>query len=67
MSLVPDATGSDQLRREFSLWSSLAFAFAFISPIVALYGICGLALSAAGPALVGQVLSPNGGTTRSRV
>jgi amino acid transporter len=50
MSLVPDAAGSDQLRREFSLWSSFAFAFAFISPIVALYGIYGLALSAAGPA-----------------
>jgi amino acid transporter len=38
-----------QLRREFSLWSSFAFAFAFISPIVALYGIFGLALTAAGP------------------
>ncbi|MDF2823805.1 MAG: amino acid/polyamine/organocation transporter, superfamily [Mycobacterium sp.] len=37
------------LRREFSLWSAFAFAFAFISPIVALYGIFGLALSAAGP------------------
>lgn len=38
------------LRREFTLWSSFAFAFAFISPIVALYGIFGLAISAAGPA-----------------
>jgi amino acid transporter len=37
------------LRREFSLWSSFAFAFAFISPIVALYGIFGLAISTAGP------------------
>src|SRR3954454_8734480 len=37
------------LRREFSLWSSFAFAFAFISPIVALYGIFGLAVTAAGP------------------
>jgi amino acid transporter len=37
------------LRREFSLWSAFAFAFAFISPIVALYGIFGLAISAAGP------------------
>lgn len=37
------------LRREFSLWSAFAFAFAFISPIVALYAIFGLALSAAGP------------------
>ena len=40
---------SHALRREFSLWSSFAFAFAFISPIVALYGIFGLAISAAGP------------------
>lgn len=38
------------LKREFTLWSSFAFAFAFISPIVALYGIFGLAISAAGPA-----------------
>ena len=37
------------LRREFSLWSSFAFAFAFISPIVALYGIFGLAIGEAGP------------------
>jgi amino acid transporter len=37
------------LRREFSLWSAFAFAFAFISPIVALYGIFALAISAAGP------------------
>jgi amino acid transporter len=37
------------LRREFNLWSSFAFAFAFISPIVALYGIFGLAISTAGP------------------
>ena len=43
----PDAPQT--LRREFSLWSAFAFAFAFISPIVALYGIFGLALSAAGP------------------
>jgi len=37
------------LRREFKLFSSFAFAFAFISPIVALYGIFALALSTAGP------------------
>ena len=37
------------LKREFTLWSSFAFAFAFISPIVALYGIFGLAYSTAGP------------------
>ena len=64
MESVPDIDGAHQLRREFSLWSSFAFAFAFISPIVALYGIYGLALSAAGPAFwwgfllvfVGQLL-----------
>lgn len=37
------------LKREFRLWSSFAFAFAFISPIVALYGIFGLAIMTAGP------------------
>ncbi|MDQ2754962.1 MAG: amino acid permease [Actinomycetota bacterium] len=37
------------LKREFSLWSSFTFAFAFISPIVALYGIFALAISTAGP------------------
>jgi amino acid transporter len=46
---APDTDGSHVLRREFSLWSAFAFAFAFISPIVALYGIFGLALAAAGP------------------
>ena len=43
------AADASALKREFSLWSAFAFAFAFISPIVALYGIFGLALSAAGP------------------
>ncbi|WP_197373507.1 APC family permease [Mycolicibacterium baixiangningiae] len=38
-----------ELRREFSLWSAFAFAFAFISPIVAMYGIYGLSLATAGP------------------
>ncbi len=44
----PVATATT-LRREFTLLSSFAFAFAFISPIVALYGIFGLALTTAGP------------------
>lgn len=48
-SSISPAEQSHALRREFSLWSAFAFAFAFISPIVALYGIFGLALSAAGP------------------
>jgi len=50
MSTQPVAVNPDHvLKREFSLWSSFAFAFAFISPIVALYGIFGLAIGAAGP------------------
>ncbi len=40
---------SNTLKREFTLWSAFAFAFAFISPIVAIYGIFGLAYSTAGP------------------
>ncbi len=44
------ATVDQQLKREFTLWSAFAFAFAFISPIVALYAIFGLAYSTAGPA-----------------
>ena len=40
---------SGSLKREFTLWSAFAFAFAFISPIVAIYGIFGLAYSTAGP------------------
>lgn len=47
MSSISPGEQTQVLRREFSLWS--AFAFAFISPIVALYAIFGLALSAAGP------------------
>lgn len=42
-------SATQELRREFSLWSAFAFAFAFISPIVAMYGIYGLSLSTAGP------------------
>jgi amino acid transporter len=52
------------LKREFSLWSIFALAFAFISPIVALYGIFAFAFTSAGPAawwgfwivLAGQLL-----------
>lgn len=49
VSSAPAVSEGHGLRREFSLWSSFAFAFAFISPIVALYGIFGLAISTAGP------------------
>jgi amino acid transporter len=52
------------LKREFSLWAIFALAFAFISPIVALYGIFAFAFTSAGPAawwgffivLAGQLL-----------
>jgi amino acid transporter len=52
------------LKREFTLWSAFALAFAFISPIVALYAIFAFAFGAAGPSawwgflivLGGQVL-----------
>jgi len=50
MSAKPSVHDSEHtLKREFTLWSSFAFAFAFISPIVALYGIFGLGYSTAGP------------------
>lgn len=39
------------LKREFTLWSAGAFAFAFISPIVALYAIFALAFAAGGPSM----------------
>jgi amino acid transporter len=52
------------LKREFTLWSAFALAFAFISPIVALYAIFAFAITAGGPAawwgfaivLAGQLL-----------
>jgi amino acid transporter len=44
-----DVHDDHRLKREFTLWSAFAFAFAFISPIVALYAIFGLALAEAGP------------------
>lgn len=51
MSTITPAspTSGQSLKREFTFGSAFAFAFAFISPIVALYGIYGLAISAAGP------------------
>ena len=39
------------LKREFSFWSTFALAFAFISPIVALYAIFAFASAAGGPAM----------------
>ena len=42
---------SEGLKREFSLFAIFALAFAFISPIVALYGIFAFAITSAGPAM----------------
>jgi amino acid transporter len=39
------------LKREFSLFSIFALAFAFISPIVALYAIFAFSITSAGPAM----------------
>ena len=41
---------SEGLKREFTLWSIFALAFAFISPIVALYGIFAFSITSGGPA-----------------
>lgn len=40
-----------QLKREFGFWHAAAVGFADISPIVAMYGMFSLALSAAGPTM----------------
>ena len=47
---VPALDESEGLKREFSLWAIFALAFAFISPIVALYGIFTFSVTTAGPA-----------------
>lgn len=51
MSITNPASppGAETLKREFTFGSAFAFSFAFISPIVALYGIFGLAISTTGP------------------
>ena len=62
---APTTRGEGEgLKREFSLFAIFALAFAFISPIVALYGIFAFAFTSAGPAawwgfwvvLAGQLL-----------
>ena len=47
----PAADGSETLLREFTLRNTFSLAFAFISPIIALYAIFGLALGASGPTM----------------
>lgn len=58
---VDDVHSDHRLKREFTLWSAFAFAFAFISPIVALYAIFGLAYSTAGPSFWWNFLIVFGG------
>ena len=58
---VDGAHSDHSLKREFTLWSAFAFAFAFISPIVALYAIFGLAYSTAGPSFWWNFLIVFGG------
>jgi amino acid transporter len=40
---------TEGMKREFTLWACFAIAFAFISPIVALYAIFAFAFTSAGP------------------
>ncbi len=49
MTAQPAQDHGQTLKREFTFGAAFAFAFAFISPIVALYGIYGIAITAAGP------------------
>lgn len=58
------STDAPVLKREMGFWSSFSLAFAFMSPIIGLYGVFALALTSAGPAfwwgllvvLIGQCL-----------
>ena len=64
MSSTTHREGAQELLREFTLRNTFALAFAFISPIIALYGIFALAIGGAGPSfwfafpvvLIGQLL-----------
>ncbi|MBJ7471765.1 MAG: amino acid permease, partial [Solirubrobacteraceae bacterium] len=51
MPSTASAEGHETLLREFTLRNTFSLAFAFISPIIALYAIFGLALGAAGPTM----------------
>jgi amino acid transporter len=60
----PAAGETPTLKRDFTLWSAFSLAFAYISPIVATYGVFALALPLVGPgywllipiAVAGQLL-----------
>lgn len=64
MSVTEAPAGQETLLREFTLRNTFSLAFAFISPIIALYAIFALALGASGPTmwfafpvvLIGQLL-----------
>lgn len=43
---------SPKMKREFTMFSALSIAFAFVSPIVALYSVLGIGLAASGPAFI---------------
>lgn len=43
---------SKVMKREFTTFSALAIAFAFVSPIVALYSVLGIGLAVSGPAFI---------------
>ncbi|UOR00361.1 amino acid permease [Leucobacter allii] len=45
-------TAPRAMKREFTMFSALSVAFAFVSPIVAVYSVLGVGLSASGPAFV---------------
>jgi amino acid transporter len=48
----PGARGDGALKRQFGFWTSFGVGFTFISPVVGLYSIIGLATFAAGPTWV---------------
>ncbi|WP_336658495.1 APC family permease [Leucobacter sp. USHLN153] len=45
-------TAPTVMKREFTMFSALSVAFAFVSPIVAVYSVLGIGLSASGPSFV---------------
>lgn len=45
-------TAPTVMKREFTTFSALSVAFAFVSPIVALYSVLGVGLSVSGPAFI---------------
>lgn len=45
-------TAPPVMKREFTMFSALSVAFAFVSPIVALYSVLGVGLASSGPAFI---------------